>query len=74
MSDVVRRRIAALLLIAGIAVAVLAIADVGPFDDPPTEEERVQETVEDFFGAAANGDSKTFCGLLTERRAHRRCA
>jgi len=65
MSDVWRRRIAALLLIAGIVVAVLAIKDVGPFSDPPTQEEIVQGVVEDFFNAAADGDSKTFCKLLT---------
>jgi hypothetical protein len=66
MSDVWRRRIAALLLIAGIVVAVLAIKDVGPFSDPPTQEEVVQGVVEDFFNAAAKGDSKTFCNLLTD--------
>lgn len=65
MSDVVRRRIAALLLVVGAAAGALAIADVGPFEDPPTEEERVQATVERFFGAAAEGNSKTFCSLLT---------
>jgi hypothetical protein len=65
MSDVARRRIAALLLLAGIAVAVLAIKDVGPFEDPVTEEERAGDAVEDFFGAAADGDSKRFCALLT---------
>ena len=65
MSDVTRRRIAALLLIGGIVVGALAIADVGPFEDPPTEEERVQEAVEDFFAAAAAGDRDAFCGALT---------
>jgi ketosteroid isomerase-like protein len=70
MSDVARRRIAALLLIAGIAVAALAIADVGPFEDPPSEAERVQATVEEFFGAAANGDSQRFCDLLTVAARH----
>ena len=65
MSDTLRRRIAALLLVAVIVVAVLAIEDVGPFSDPETEEERVQATVEEFFGAAAEGESKTFCDLLT---------
>jgi hypothetical protein len=39
MSDVVRRRIAAVLLVAVIAVAALAITDT--LEDPPTEEERV---------------------------------
>ena len=66
MSEVARRRIAALLLLVGIVVAALAIADVGPFSDPPTEEENVKATVEDFFDAAAHGDSKTFCALLTD--------
>lgn len=70
MSDVARRRIAALLLIAGIAVAVLAIADAGPFDDPPTEEERVEAVVEDYFASAVDGEGKKFCALMT-REARR---
>jgi hypothetical protein len=65
MSDTLRRRIAALLLLAGIAVAVLAIEDVGPFEDPVTEEERVTDAVEAFFAAASDGDSKRFCESLT---------
>ena len=65
MSDVARRRLAALLLVAGIAVAVLAIEDVGPFEDPVTEEERAGDAVTEFFAAAADGDSKRFCALLT---------
>ena len=65
MDPVVRRRIAALLLVAGIAVIGLAIFDVGPFDDPQTEEERVEAAVEDFFAAAAAGDGKAWCALLT---------
>ena len=65
MSDVVRRRIAALLLLAGIAVVVLAIKDVGPFSDPETEQQRASDAVEGFFAAAAAGDSKAFCDLLT---------
>ena len=71
MSDVVRRRIAALLLIAGIAVGALAIADVGPFDDPPTEEERVEAVVDDYYASLAGGDGKRFCALMTRdaRRA-----
>jgi ketosteroid isomerase-like protein len=65
MSDILRRRIAAALLIAGIAVAVLAIEDVGPFSDPITAQQRAEDAVEGFFAAAAAGDSKTFCALLT---------
>jgi Domain of unknown function (DUF4878) len=60
-----RRRVAAVLLIVGVLVAGLAIADVGPFSDPPTEEEQAANAVEEFFGSAADGDFKTFCGLLT---------
>ena len=65
LSDVTRRRIAALLLVAGIAVAVLALRDVGPFSNPPTPEERAQAAVEDFFDAAHDKDFKAMCGLLT---------
>jgi hypothetical protein len=66
LSEVARRRIAALLLVAGIVVAVLAIADTGPFEDPPTEEERVEATVEDFYAAATAGEFERYCSLLTQ--------
>jgi hypothetical protein len=65
LSDIVRRRIAAGLLVVGVALAVLAITDTGPFDDPPTEEERAQAAVESFYAAAAEGDFATYCALLT---------
>lgn len=65
MSEVARRRLAALLLVLGIAIAVLAIEDIGPFDDPPTEQEKVAQAAERFFAAAASGDAKSFCDLLT---------
>lgn len=65
LSEIARRRIAALLLIAGIAVGALAITDTGPFDDPPTEEEIVQDVVESFYATAAEGDFATYCSLLT---------
>jgi len=65
LSDIARRRIAAVLLIAGIALAVLAVTDTWPFDDPPTEEERAQDAVESFYAAAAEGDFPTYCQLLT---------
>ena len=45
MTDVLRRRIAAGLLIAGIAVAALASTDTGPFEPAPTEEGRVEAAV-----------------------------
>ena len=65
LSEIARRRIATLLLITGVAVAVLAITDTWPFDDPPTEEERAEAAVEDFYAAAAAGDFATYCELLT---------
>jgi hypothetical protein len=65
VSPVLRRRIAVLLLLAGIAIVALAIADVGPFDDPVTEEQRAERVVKDVFAAAAAGDGEHFCGLLT---------
>ncbi len=61
-----RRRIAALLLVLGAIVIGLALADVGPFSDPPTEAELAQDTVEEFFAAAADGDFDSFCGFLTK--------
>ena len=65
LSEAARRRIAAVILIAGIAIAALAIADVGPFSDPPTEEERAQSAVERFFAAAQDHDFKSACTQLT---------
>ena len=63
-----RRRIAVILLIIGVVVGVLALADVGPaFDDPPTPSEQAQESVESFFAAAREGDFKDVCELLTRR-------
>jgi hypothetical protein len=67
VNPILRRRIAAALLVITAAVAALAIADVGPFEDPVTEEERAQEAVETFFNAAADGDGRRFCALLTEQ-------
>ena len=66
LSEAARQRIAALILLAGIAVAALAIADVGPFADPPTEAQRAQDAVEGFFAAADRRDFKTACDQLTE--------
>ena len=65
MSDVLRRRIAITLLLIGVVVAVLAIEDLGPFDDPPTQADRARAAAEEFFAAAADGDSERFCEMLT---------
>ena len=69
LDEIARRRIAAVLLIAVTVAAVMAIADIGPFSDPPTAEESVQESVEEFFGAAREGDFKSVCDRLA-RKAH----
>lgn len=68
ITDIARRRIAALLLIAALIVGALALADLGPFDDPSGRaEDDVEATVDGLFSAAAAGDFKSFCALLTPR-------
>ena len=66
LDETTRRRVAAILLGVVVVVVALAVADLGPFSDPPTEEERAQESVESFFAAGADGDFKTFCTKLTK--------
>jgi ketosteroid isomerase-like protein len=66
LSEIARRRIAAVLLVAGIALAVLAIADLGPFSNPETEAQRAQASVERFFDAAHHGDFAASCAQLTK--------
>lgn len=66
MSDVARRRLAAILLVTGIVVAALAIADLGPFEDPPTIEDEARAAAEDLFAAAGAGNGRRFCELLTD--------
>ena len=65
LSEATRRRIAALILLAGMAIAALAIADVGPFSNPPSEAQRAQDSVEGFFSAAQHRDFKAACDQLT---------
>src|SRR3954453_7401606 len=65
LSEATRRRIAALILCAGIAVGALAIFDVGPFSNPPTEAQRAQDAVEGFFAATQDKDFKAACERLT---------
>jgi len=66
LSEAMRRRIAAMILLAGIAVGGLALANVGPFSDPPSQAQRAQDTVEGFFTAAQHHDFKAACDQLTE--------
>jgi ketosteroid isomerase-like protein len=65
LSPVARRRIAAVLLVLGAVVAALAIANVGPFSNPPTEADRAQAALEDFFAAARAKDYRGVCKLMT---------
>ena len=61
-----RRRIAALILIAGVVIAAVLIAR-SVFGEPePTQEERVAGAVEEFFQAASGGDFERNCELLTK--------
>ena len=66
LSDVARRRIAAVILVVVVVVAILAITDTAIFEDEPTEEERVAETVREFFTAAAESDFERDCELLSD--------
>src|SRR5918996_2138594 len=63
-TEIRNRRITAVLLVVGAAIAILAAADVGPFADE-TEEDRVREAVERFIAARDEGDLATVCGMLT---------
>jgi len=67
LSDVARRRIAAVILVVGIVLAVLAITDTAFFEDPPTESEKVSAAVTGFFDAAASQDFEDACGSLTKQ-------
>ncbi len=67
LSEAARRRTAAVILLAGIVVAALAIADVGPFSNPPSEAQRAQDAVEGFFAAAQQRHFKTACDQLTQQ-------
>jgi len=64
-SEIRNRRITAVVLVVAAAIAILALADAGPFADE-TEEDRVHESVERFLSARADGDFREVCELLTE--------
>lgn len=61
-----RRRIAAVLFVLGLVVAVLAITDSAFFEDPPTESEKVSTAVRDFYAAAEAKDYEGYCGALAD--------
>ncbi len=64
LSPYARRRIAVILLVVGAAIIALAALDAGPFSDPPTEADRAQSVLEDFFAAARDKDYARVCALL----------
>jgi hypothetical protein len=66
LDEYTRRRVAAVLLVVVIVISALAIADVGPFEDPPTQAALAEESVEEFFAAAEASDFQEFCDLLTK--------
>lgn len=70
LSEYTRRRIAVMIIALGAVVGVMAIANAGPFSDPPTEADRAEAALEDFFAAARDKDFQAACVLLTptERR------
>ena len=70
LSDATRRRIAAVVVLSGIVVAALAIANLGPFANPPSEAQRAQEAVEGFFAAAHARDFESACRELTTEEQH----
>jgi hypothetical protein len=65
LSEAARRWIAAAILVVGIAIAALAIANVGPFSNPPTQAQRAEAAVERFFTAGHEKDFKGACKQLT---------
>ena len=54
-----------MLLLLGAAVAALAITNVGPFSNPPSEAEKARAAVERFFAAGHAKDFKAACAQLT---------
>jgi hypothetical protein len=68
LSPVARRRIALLVLLAGAAVAALAITNTGPFSNPTTQEDRARSALEGFFDAARQGHFHEACALLAGQR------
>ena len=58
------RRVTAVVLVLAATVGILALADIGPFEDE-TEEDRVRDVVERFIEARDEDDFQTECDLLT---------
>lgn len=63
--ELIRRRIAAVVILIAVAIAIMALTDAAPFFDDVTEEQRVTDTVERFFGAFEQRDFATVCSLFS---------
>jgi predicted lipid-binding transport protein (Tim44 family) len=63
-SEVVRNRIAAVVIVIGAVIGVMALTDAAPLFDDLTEEERATEAVERFFEAYGDRDFATVCELF----------
>lgn len=63
-SEVRRNRIAAVVIVIGAVIGVMALTDAAPLFDDLTEEERATEAVERFFEAYRDRDFATVCELF----------
>lgn len=63
--ELLQRRIAAIVILIGVVIAIMALTDAAPFFDDTTEEERVADSVESFFAAFADGDYAGVCELFS---------
>jgi predicted lipid-binding transport protein (Tim44 family) len=63
-SEVRRNRIAAVVIVIGAVIGVMALTDAAPLFDDITEEERATEAVERFFEAYGDRDFATVCELF----------
>jgi hypothetical protein len=63
--ELIRRRIAAVVILVAVAIVIMALTDAAPFFDDVTEEQRVTDTVERFFAAFEERDFATVCSLFS---------
>lgn len=63
--ELLQRRISAAVILIGVVIAIMALADAAPLFDDVTEEERVEDAVARFFAAYDEGDYATVCELLS---------
>ena len=63
--ELLKRRIAAVVILIGVAIAIMALTDAAPFFDDTTEEERVADSIESFFDAFADRNYAEVCALFS---------